>query len=418
MTVSLCQHMSVLLVLTGGLVSFHVTDSMQGFTPILNNSGPAVVGSNVTFHAVLYGCNDTSVNLSQFTYVWMSTAQTVTNKQSTKGGCSSQISQLFANNMPGLYTMSVMVQNRTEWLCGWVIGLCIKGTPAGLATTVFNLTGELNGDLVLKHVNQSPHVHLTHTSVYFGVNITDQIANATFTYTWHANGTETTTYTPSFNYTFHVAGWHTVEVLVNMSTSGTQGVNSTRYGVFQKRIQLKDAVSKLSYSGNRMFPVGSFIQANVSWSGSAPFRLSWSLHGAGYTRHSPTIIVPRHTASLEVPLHRVGDFLLTTDVVNDWSASSKEEKITVFKPDPGTSVSLVLLCIVIGIAVVTATGIAYRRDRQLTQRHLEVADFSFHSHATTSSSVGHCVAALRLKWRRLWISRASQDVHMHSYDRL
>ena len=86
--------------------------------------------------------------------------------------------------------------------------------------------------------------------------------------------------------------------------------------------------------------------------------------------------------------------------------------------DPGTSVSLILLCIAIGVAVVTATGIAYRRDRQLSQRHLEVADFSFHSHSAPSASLGHYVAALRLKWRRLWISHPSWDIHMDSYDRL
>jgi len=66
---------------------------------------------------------------------------------------------------------------------------------------------------------------------------------------------------------------------------------------------------------------------------SAPFRLSWSLRGAGgYIHHSPTIIVLRHIASLDVPLRVVGDYNLTIDVVNDWSKSSRQEKITVFKP--------------------------------------------------------------------------------------
>ncbi|KAK2174610.1 hypothetical protein NP493_788g01033 [Ridgeia piscesae] len=95
-----------------------------------------------------------------------------------------------------------------------------------------------------------------------------------------------------------------------------------------------------------------------------------------------------------------------------------EPRLTNVFSDPGTSVSLVLLCIAIGIAVVTATGISYRRDRQLSQRHLEVADFSFHSHSTPSASLGHCVAALRLKWRHLWISHASRNIPMDSYDRL
>ena len=37
MAVSLCQHMSVLLVLTGGLVTVHVTDSMNGVFITVNN---------------------------------------------------------------------------------------------------------------------------------------------------------------------------------------------------------------------------------------------------------------------------------------------------------------------------------------------------------------------------------------------
>jgi len=92
---------------------------------------------------------------------------------------------------------------------------------------------------MLKHTNHSPHVHLTHTPVSFGVDVTDQITDATFTYTWRVNGTEMTTSTPRYNYTFHKAGWHTVAVLVNMSTVSMQRVNTTRYGVFQKDIQLK-----------------------------------------------------------------------------------------------------------------------------------------------------------------------------------
>ena len=124
---------------------------VPGLTPILNNSGPAVVGSNMTFHAVLYGCNDTSVNLSQFTYFWSSTARMMTSKLSTRGGCSSQISQYFGSDVPGLYTMSVTVQDGTDWPLEWV-DLCIKGLPTGLATTVFNLTGEGHFKTVMSSV--------------------------------------------------------------------------------------------------------------------------------------------------------------------------------------------------------------------------------------------------------------------------
>ena len=105
----------------------------------------------MTFHAVLYGCNDTSVNRSQFTYVWSSTAQMMTNKLTTRGGCSSQISQYFGNDVPGLYTMSVKVEDGTDWPLEWV-DLCIKGQPKGLATTVFNLTGERHFKTVMSSV--------------------------------------------------------------------------------------------------------------------------------------------------------------------------------------------------------------------------------------------------------------------------
>ncbi|KAI0237199.1 hypothetical protein LSAT2_012324 [Lamellibrachia satsuma] len=282
--VSFCHHVSMLLMLVGGLVSLRVGDTKQGFTPILTNSAPAVVGSNVTFYTVLYNCNETSANLSHFTYVWTHNAQIRLQRQRTVGGCSSQISLQFSSSHPGLYTMSVKVcdnwmgawtstlYDNEEWTGLWDSTLCLNETPVGLGATIFNLTDALNGNLALRQNNpviHTPHVYLTNTTISIGVDITDQITNVNFLYTWRVNGSVlATTLVPSYCHTFHAADWYTVEALVNMSSNGTYRVNSTRYGVFGKHIQLKDAVSHLVYSGNRSFPVGSLLHANISWDGS------------------------------------------------------------------------------------------------------------------------------------------------------
>ena len=132
-----------------GLVTF-----VLGITPILTNSAPAVVGSNVTFYTVLYNCNETSANLSHFTYVWTHNAQIRLKRRRTVGGCSSQISLQFSSSHPGLYTMSVKVcdnwmgawtstlYDNEEWTGLWDSTLCLNDTPVGLGATIFNLTGQ------------------------------------------------------------------------------------------------------------------------------------------------------------------------------------------------------------------------------------------------------------------------------------
>ncbi|KAI0237198.1 hypothetical protein LSAT2_012323 [Lamellibrachia satsuma] len=152
---------------------------------------------------------------------------------------------------------------------------------------------------------------------------------------------------------------------------------------------------------------------------NAPFRLSWNVSGT--TSCSQTIIVSQPLATLDVPLYSAGNYVLTMDVANDWSGCSKQVLFTVLRPDAapsGASASIVFLCTMIGLVAVAVTFISYRRDRQLSQRHLEVADFNFH-HTTPTSSVGHCVATLRHKWRHLWTLRVSRDgVPLNSYDQL
>ena len=135
---------------------------------------------------------------------------------------------------------------------------CFRWTLIAYTPLTVVLDG-LNGNLALRQNNpviHTPHVYLTNTIISFVVDITDQITNVNFLYTWRVNGSVlATTLVPSYCHTFHAADWYTVEALVNMSSNGTHRVNSTRYGVFGKHIQLKGNAPFVSSEGGAPFNV-------------------------------------------------------------------------------------------------------------------------------------------------------------------
>lgn len=416
-----------LLALTFHLTVFLTNAIVEDYKLNVTNTGPAVYGSNITFHAVLYlGTSQTPADPKQFTYEWRSTIGDL--KATQHAYFNTSLQRCYESMIqPKKYKMSVIVYSEDSMFI-----------PVASNAVDFFITDTLNGNLKFNQsVYRSPHAgsntFSTKVPVNFTANLTDIFQySPEFTYKWYIDGTQFEGgNTPNSTFIFTESGRHTVEVAV-FSSGHTLDCKNSSYlrqmnGSFKAELILKDPVSNMTLYGKRSLKHGQEVALTAVFNGSSPYTFCWNLSSS----ENPNVVLNRSCTQVnEAPvsfisipgtdLPHTGKYFLNIIVENDISVFKKHLFLNITAvptpiSEPSTHSAATILGPVLGALVAvtviffgTLFLINYRRNRL---HHIESADFTFHGSIRRTSKPGWFWSNVKEAfWGLLNNSRRESDI--------
>lgn len=338
---------------------------------LLDNNGPAIRGTNITFSAHLMEYREETLHY---------TFDDGIEKSEVDGGINVTFQRNFARDLysPNTYNMTVSVERKSFF---------VKKTIATNYTS-FELGDNLFGEIIVLRngslSNESDEVgtgeNLTMIADMLDGN--GYLKDADFKCMWSVDMERFDLEGTSLNYTYHVPGMSFIAVSVFAILPSSDIV----YGLFLKKLTVKVPVDVIDISGNPFIHHNEVLNLNVSWTGTPPFEYCWDIINSNETVESNftcTVIVT-YDSSFPVTWYfqKNGTYTFAVHVSNDVAVVKRSVEVVVFSVLPKSQLSTVIIPIVCSVLtlVIIAIGIAYYR-QQRKELIVEVASFDFHDNS-------------------------------------
>lgn len=362
---------------------------------LVSNSGPAVLGSEISFDAEIKNKKGQVGDFKQFRYIWTNDADG--HEFEMNDDFNATYSKTFYDDLQAMiYTMKVCVYDLVQ------SGKTFEHVRVAQGMTYFKLTEYLNGNTE-SHQNL-PHllkknVYETNSIVHFKVNLTDRFdyerSNSylwTFKYDNDRKEVRIPTIVPEVTYNSSFVGSHSLDLIVTSYPVMRETFEELQ-GKFNHRFVLKDRVSSAEIhlkngQDTGLLPIGQELTFNITYLGSNPTVICWNLVQENDTVNSTSslrgencskpITGNKHSYLLSFQLETNGEQYINVSVQNDVSQVVERKFFYGYTPGSSgyTSAAIPVVFSLLGICVIVIGVVYIVRVKRKTS--IEVADFDFH----------------------------------------
>ncbi|XP_074648405.1 uncharacterized protein LOC141903921 [Tubulanus polymorphus] len=352
----------------------------KSYSLILNNSGPAVLDSTVTFSAHLIG-KHAPVKPGELEYRWWDDIDLL--PRYTFGDLTGTYKRVYesVSTKSGNYSMQVKVFKKNQILS--------KALAEG--KMYFILTDKLNVGIKVTQRTSTlqPKVDTVSTASPFTLTaiIRDDISSPKLTYQWNLNGStpkNTTSQNNQIILHLKTVGVYNIELYVNATFEELPGFPITKFGYLKQVLYAKDPISNVEFPEKSLYKVGNVFKTNVTCSCSPPSSLCWNFRKKGTQRRRPMMcfyLDKNCNFPIEQQFNESGIYFLHGILFNDISIRYLAASFQVYDPKEELDAAPIVIPIVFGglgiVAIIIAIVYHFRVNRR---PDIEVANFGFHGH--------------------------------------